>query len=203
MPANWYASAEGNALQGNISIGTNVIKAALLKSTYVPDLLNHAKWADISANESTGTNYTAGGVTPTTPAIVKTAANAWSTAAALSTAYSVGQVVRPASANGYLYRCEAAGTSGATAPTWPTAFGATVADGSVTWTNIGTSITQFNVDPVVFSNLTCSDFRYIVFYDSTSGYLICLHDLGAAQNVSNTNVTYTPDATGVAYSFAA
>lgn len=53
--------------------------------------------------------------------------------AAVTTAYTVGQCVKPATANGHWYVCAVAGTSGGTAPTWPTAAGATVTDGTVTW----------------------------------------------------------------------
>ncbi|RLJ04402.1 MAG: hypothetical protein DRP18_04760, partial [Candidatus Aenigmatarchaeota archaeon] len=55
--------------------------------------------------------------------------SAWSA----STAYSVGDYVRPTSANGYNYECTVAGTSGGSEPTWPTTLGETVTDGSVTW----------------------------------------------------------------------
>lgn len=56
------------------------------------------------------------------------------TARANSTAYTLYQVVEPATRNNYRYRCTVAGTSGSSPPTWPTTIGVTVADGGVTWT---------------------------------------------------------------------
>lgn len=53
------------------------------------------------------------------------------------TLYAVGNTVKPTVANGHFYRCSAAGTSGAAEPTWPTASGGTVPDGTVTWTEFG------------------------------------------------------------------
>ena len=52
---------------------------------------------------------------------------------AVSTAYALNALVTPATANGYYYKATAAGTSAATAPTWPTVIGNTVVDGTVTW----------------------------------------------------------------------
>ncbi len=51
-----------------------------------------------------------------------------------STAYTVGTLVRPATVNGYVYKCTTAGTTAATAPTFPTVPGNTVTDGTVVWT---------------------------------------------------------------------
>jgi len=51
-----------------------------------------------------------------------------------STAYSLGNFVRPTSENGYHYECTTAGTSGTSQPTWPTTPGQTVNDGTVVWT---------------------------------------------------------------------
>lgn len=202
--AKFYHKALANALGGHINIPTNGVKVALVKSTHSAAAIATANtWADISADESSGTGYTAGGVTVTTPALTTTEANSWTTAAATSTPYAVGDVVRPATGNGNLYRCEAAGTSGGTAPTWPTVYGATVTDGTVTWTMVGSAIMQFTCDAFTYSGVSISDFEFLEFRDASTGYLICEHDLGSAQNVTFTNVTYTPDALGVCWQFIA
>ena len=58
------------------------------------------------------------------------------TAWAASTAKVLGDVVVPTAGleNGFRYECTTAGTTGASAPTWPTTEGATVADNTVVWT---------------------------------------------------------------------
>ena len=57
---------------------------------------------------------------------------------AASTAYTVGQMASPPTANGHFYQCTVAGTSGGTAPSsWPTD-GSTFTDGGVTWQDMGT-----------------------------------------------------------------
>lgn len=57
-------------------------------------------------------------------------------AAATTTAYVVGDFVQPATPNDHWYMCTVAGTSGGSAPTWPTD-GSTVSDGTVTWQDMG------------------------------------------------------------------
>jgi hypothetical protein len=54
-----------------------------------------------------------------------------------STAYIVGDMRQPTVSNGFRYKCITAGTSGASAPTWPTSgIGSTVTDGTAVWTLI-------------------------------------------------------------------
>ena len=67
-------------------------------------------------------------------------------AAAVTTAYALGDIVDPATSPLYAYQCTVAGTSGAAAPTWPTVVGATVTDGTVTWVCIGILIPVLNTD---------------------------------------------------------
>ena len=58
-----------------------------------------------------------------------------------TTAYAVGAYMLPASSNGWYYQCTHAGTSGTTVPAFTTASGATIAEGSVVWTCVGTVTT--------------------------------------------------------------
>src|SRR6185312_7402761 len=51
-----------------------------------------------------------------------------------STAVTGTSYVVPNTANGRLYKCTTAGTTGASEPTWPTTNGGTVTDGTAVWT---------------------------------------------------------------------
>jgi hypothetical protein len=53
---------------------------------------------------------------------------------ATTTAYILADRVIPATHNGFIYVCSTAGTSGGSAPTWPTIAGKTVTDGTAVWT---------------------------------------------------------------------
>lgn len=54
-----------------------------------------------------------------------------------STPYVVGDRRAPIVRNGHLYIVTIAGTSGASAPAWPTTSGTTITDGTVTWAENG------------------------------------------------------------------
>ena len=71
-------------------------------------------------------------------------------------AYKVGQRVRPRTANGFVYECTAAGTSGATEPAWPTVSGNTVASGTATFKAVPrfVSLTGLSAAPVGNYNIT-------------------------------------------------
>jgi hypothetical protein len=56
---------------------------------------------------------------------------------AATTVYAAGAKVKPAATPLYAYQAITAGTSGATAPTWPTIVGDVVTDGGVSWVCIG------------------------------------------------------------------
>ncbi len=54
--------------------------------------------------------------------------------------YALGDVTRPATANGHLYQATTAGTASSSQPAWPTG-GGTVTDGTVVWQDLGTAAT--------------------------------------------------------------
>jgi hypothetical protein len=76
--------------------------------------------------------------------------------------FEQNEYIRPNRANGYAYRCSVAGTSGAREPKWPQTVGATVRDGSATWTCVAAGSFGLNAitDPSGTSDptgLTISD----------------------------------------------
>ena len=58
-----YTKFPAKALNGEIDFDTDTIKVALVTSSYTPDQDAHDYWDDVSANEASGTGYTAGGAT--------------------------------------------------------------------------------------------------------------------------------------------
>jgi hypothetical protein len=80
------------------------------------------------------------GVAASTPIIVRTVTPSTAIRWVASTAYNLGDVTRPVTANSHLYQCTTAGTTGSSQPTWPTSAG-TVTDGTAVWTDLGTSAT--------------------------------------------------------------
>lgn len=197
-----YGNAILQAFTGKINFTSDTIKVALLTSSYTPNFGTNVHWSDVSTFETSGAGYTAGGATLASPTATFTAANSWATAAATSTGYSVGNIVRPSTGNGYLYRCVVAGTSGASAPSWPTVVGETVTDGTVTWTNIGTGVVQLGGANPSWSSSTISA-QYAVVYDSTPGTastdpLIACINFGSTVSSTSGTFSITLDPLGIA-----
>lgn len=63
VSAYMFGQAIAKALNKEVSWTADNIKVALVKDTWVPSQDTNAYWADIVANEATGTGYTAGGAT--------------------------------------------------------------------------------------------------------------------------------------------
>jgi hypothetical protein len=144
-------------------------------ATYTPNQDTHEFVSDLTNELTTGGGYTAGtagggGLAIASPTRTFTAANSWGVSRANSTAYAVGDVVRPATGNGFLYMAAVAGTSGGSIPTYPTVVGTTVADGGVTWECIGSGINVYGCsDPTWTAPYTAGPARYAVLSDRTSG----------------------------------
>jgi hypothetical protein len=204
---NKYGKCYANLLGGEIAGDTfavdylsDTLKCSLHSSSYVPNLDTHETKSDLT-NEVTGTNYVAGGTTLGSKTVTYTAANSWATTAATTTAYAVGDIVKPSGGNGHLYRCIVAGTSGGSAPTWPTVSGQTVADGSVTWAEIGRGVTQLDAADPSWASATISGIRYAVLYKDTgtagTSPLLWLIDFGADQSVTSGTFTIVLAALGI------
>lgn len=214
-----FYKAQANLLGGEVSGDTfavdylsDTIKCMLTTSTYAPNLSTHETKSDVT-NEVSGTNYTAGGVALGSKTITVTDANSWGVSRANSTAYVVGDVFRPASANGFLYMVVVAGTSAASPPTFPTTRLGSVADGTATIVNVGPTITVQNGAISFTPNVTIAATRYGVVYKdtgtaSTSPLLYLIEFLASDgttpddASVSNSTLTITLDTNlGLASSF--
>jgi hypothetical protein len=200
-----YGPVYQSVFNKEIDYDTDTIRAMLTTSTYTPNLDTHRYKSSVT-NEVVGTGYTAGGVALTTKTVTYTAANSWGTSRANTTAYALGDVVRPATGNGFLYKAVVAGTSGGSIPTYPTVPGQTVVDGGVTWSNEGSAIVVFDADDPTWASSTITA-RYLVFYEDTgsaaTSALISLVDFGADVSSTNAAFTYQMSPLGVAHFFSA
>lgn len=91
---------------------------------------------------------------------------------AASTSYAVGDIVRQdVGGIDYIYQATTAGSSGTTAPTWPTAPGATVVDNEVTWALPGDIIdmVQDTLKQVVAGARESVNFGVMTFGDNNAG----------------------------------
>lgn len=200
MASGYYLAGMVGLWTGVVDPDSDVLKVALVTSSYTPDLGVHDFFDDVTG-EVVGTGYTAGGVTLASVTVTGTVANSWGTAWAVGTAYGVGKLVRPTTGNGFVYRCSVAGTSHAsTEPAWPTVFGQTVADNGITWTCFGTSVVTFDAADASWPASTITA-RYAVIYKSTgvagTSRLVYLADFGSNQSSAGATFQVTWDAQGI------
>jgi hypothetical protein len=154
-------------LNKEIDFDSDTIKAILLTSSYTPDVAHDYK-NDLTNEVANGNGYTTGGFTLTGVSMAVVLANAWSVARANSTAYVAGDIVKPASGNGFLYRALTSGTSGGSVPTYPTTIGGTVVDGGVTWECVGRAGVVLDGSDAVWDPATITA-RYCALVDVTPG----------------------------------
>lgn len=168
--AQWYRNALAQAIGSkNVDWDSDTIKVTLHTSTYAPNLDTHVFVSDLTNELAASGGYSTGGVTLTSPTTTYTAANSWGTTWAASTAYTVGQIIRPATGNGYLYRCAVAGTSGASTPTFSTVLGGNTTDNTATWDTIGKGIIVLDAADTSWSSASFTGVRYAVISDRTPG----------------------------------
>lgn len=183
----WYAGGITPSAVNSMTVTAHTV-------TYTPDRIANAFVSDLSNEVAAGAGYATGGVSVGVLTKTKTAANSWSVQRANSTAYALGDVVRPVSTNGFIYRATSAGTSGGSIPTYPTVMGQTVADGGVTWECYGIGIEVWTwATPPSWSSATFV-FRSLVLSDRTSGVaatepLIGVTTYASDQTASGTTFT--------------
>lgn len=165
----WYSQAFAKAFGGEID-EANGMTWTLHTSTYTPDRVAHDYVNDLSNELATSGGYTSGGISAGLITRTVTAANSWGVSRANTTAYVVGDVVRPASANGFIYRCVVAGTSAGSPPTFSTVMGQVTADNTVTWETYGIAIVVFTAaNNPSWATATFTGARYLVLSDRTTG----------------------------------
>jgi len=181
-----YGSFLSKVLNKEVDFNSDTLKWTLHTSTYSPNRDTDAYFTSATNELSTAGGYTAGGVTATSATMTYTAANSWSVQRANSTAYTVGQIIRPATGNGFLYRCVTAGTSAGTVTTLGTTLGASTTDGTAVFEMVGSGITVVTTASPSWTSFTAGPFRYAVLSDTTPGSaatnpLIGLVDFGSNQ----------------------
>jgi len=169
------------ALNKEIDFNSDALVWTLHTNSYVPNFDTHQNVSDLTNELTTAGGYTVGGIAIGSPLMTYTAANSWTVQRANSTAYVVGDVVRPITGNGFLYRCAVAGTSAGSLWTPGTVLGGATTDGTVTWECVGSGAVTFTCSNPSWASATFAAVRYAVLSDRTSGVaatepLLCLVD---------------------------
>jgi hypothetical protein len=194
-----YGKLQQSLFEARVNFASDTIKAMLLSSYTVGSTADTAQFlSDVVTGgvgvEATGggnTGYTAGGQTLTSKTVAYTAANSWATQRANSTAYTVGDVVRPVTGNGFVYQATTAGTSGASIPTYATVIGQTVVDGGVTWTCVGRGVLLIDAADPSWTTINPGSLvaSHVLFFKDTgtpsTSPVLLYWDLGGTQTASN------------------
>lgn len=190
-----------------VDFNSDTLVWTLHTSTFSPNYDTLAYVSDLSNELGTGGGYTSGGLAIASPTMTYTAANSFGTQRANTTAYVLGQVVRPATGNGFLYRCSAAGTSAGSPPTFNTVIGGSTTDNTVTWECIGSGIVTISCANVVWGSATFGPCRYAVLSDRSTGVaatepVVAVIDFGVDKTGGGGNFTLGVDTTIGLFSFA-
>lgn len=183
----WYAGGLTPSTSNTLTVTAHTV-------TYVPDRVVNAFVSDLTNEVAAGLGYSTGGVSVGVLTKTKTAANSWSVQRAATTAYAVGDVVRPVATNGFIYRATTAGTTGAGLPTYPTVLGQTVVDGTVTWECYGVGILVWTWATAPSWASATFVFRSLVLSDRTTGVaatepLVGVSTYASDQTASGTTFT--------------
>jgi hypothetical protein len=200
MPMVPYDNLAVQLWSAGINWTSDTIKLAIASNSYTPVRATHDFFDDIT-NEIIGTGYTAGGATLGSKTRTLTAADSWGTSRANSTAYVAGDIIRPASANTFVYECITAGTSAASPPTFTTTVGDDYTDGTAVFSCRGKAVLQLDSADVSWTTSTISGARNFILYKSTgtasTSPLIAVDTLAAdASATSGTTLTYQVQALG-------
>jgi len=188
----------GKAFNKEVDVNADSWYMMLLTSSASPDLSSWEYEDDLTNEVGAGGEYATGGkaMTNVTVTLIDDAsAPAW----AVGTAYKVGQLVRPTSPNGHVYRCIVAGAShAATEPTWPTDPGEDIVDNAATWEEAGAAYIKIDADDVVWEDSTITA-AYGVVVDKTpasaaSNPLMCLIDFGGSKSSTDGDFQVACDA---------
>lgn len=196
---DWYGNAFLKMVNAEVDLDDNVTYT-LHSNAYALNRFTHSTVADLTNELATGGGYTSGGIAAGVITRTLTQANSWATQRANATAYALGDVVRPAAGNGFLYRATTAGTSGGSVPAFPTNIGDTVADGGTIWECYGRAIITFTAaNPATWATATFTA-RYLVLSDRTAvgaanQPLIGVRDFGADQTGGGGSFTVNPHPT--------
>lgn len=194
-----YGQAQLHAWSGVVNWTQDTIVATLHTSGYTPSLATDAWVSALTSEVPAGLGYSTGGVPLTGKSANFTPAGSWSDVWAPLTVYPQGAIVSPAPANGLIYRCVTAGTSGAAPPAWA-AEGQAVTDGSATWTAVGPGAVCLLASQIQWTSMSAS-FRYIVLSDRTPGSasqqpLLAVADMGSMVTGAGGNFTVPFDQQG-------